>query len=68
MRAAALCSLKYETDEEIAARLGICRRTLARWKHRPEFAFAERVIGVYTFEESVRAIRARYREREGAGE
>ena len=25
------------TDETIAARLGISRRTLARWKHRPEY-------------------------------
>lgn len=30
VRAAVLCYLDNETDEEIAAELGVCRRTLAR--------------------------------------
>ena len=46
--AAVLCALDEENDEMIAARLGISRRTLARWKRRPEFvaardAFTERI-------------------------
>lgn len=36
-RAAALCFADEMNDEEIAAKLGICRRTLARWKHRSSF-------------------------------
>jgi len=39
-RAAALCFRDEETDEKIATRLGVCRRTLVRWKHRPEFVAA----------------------------
>jgi len=39
-RAAAWCAQDRETDVEIARRLGIGRRTLARWKHRPEFRAA----------------------------
>ena len=38
--AAALCFLDEEPDERIARRLGIARRTLARWKRRPEYAAA----------------------------
>ena len=38
--AAALCFLDEEPDERIAHRLGIARRTLARWKRRPEYAAA----------------------------
>ena len=46
--AAVLCALDAENDEAIAARLGISRRTLVRWKKRPEFVaardeFAERI-------------------------
>ena len=39
-RAAAWCARDRETDVEIARRLGIGRRTLARWKHRPELRAA----------------------------
>jgi len=39
-RAAALCFRDELPDVEIAAELGVCRRTLARWKHRPEFEAA----------------------------
>lgn len=39
-RAAALCFLDREPDEAIARRLGVARRTLARWKRRPEYAAA----------------------------
>ncbi|MDP9473921.1 MAG: phBC6A51 family helix-turn-helix protein [Chloroflexota bacterium] len=35
-----LCALDEETDEAIAAQLGISRRTLLRWKHRPDFVAA----------------------------
>jgi transcriptional regulator with XRE-family HTH domain len=38
--AAQLCLADELTDEEIARRLGISRRTLARWKQRPEFQAA----------------------------
>ena len=39
-QAAALCWEDWLHDEEIAARLGIARRTLARWKHRADFQAA----------------------------
>ncbi len=39
-RAAAWCAQDRETDVAIARRLGIGRRTLARWKQRPEFRAA----------------------------
>ena len=39
-RAAALCFWDVASDEQIAAQLGIVRRTLARWKRRPEFVAA----------------------------
>ena len=39
-RAAALCFQDTLTDEQIAGQLGIARRTLARWKKRPDFAAA----------------------------
>jgi hypothetical protein len=35
--AAALCWLKDRNEDEVTQALGITRRTLARWKHRPEF-------------------------------
>jgi transposase len=38
--AAKLCYVDELTDEAIARRLGISRRTLARWKQRPEFQAA----------------------------
>ena len=38
--AAALCYRDAEPDEAIARRLGVARRTLARWKRRPDFAAA----------------------------
>ena len=39
-RAAVLCWDDRQTDEKIARSLGVSRRTLARWKHRPEFVSA----------------------------
>ena len=39
-RAAALCFQDTRSDEQIARQLGIVRRTLARWKRRPEFVAA----------------------------
>ena len=39
-QAAALCFQDTLTDEQIAGQLGIVRRTLARWKKRPDFAAA----------------------------
>lgn len=62
VRAAVLCDLDDETDEEVAARLGVCRRTLARWKLRPEFCFAQHVIGEYAFQMSVREMVERIRQ------
>jgi hypothetical protein len=38
--AAYLCALDEEKDEEIAARLGMSRRSLARWKRRADFQAA----------------------------
>jgi len=59
VRAVVLCFIDDETDEAIAAELGVCRRTLARWKHLPEFAFAEQIIGELTFEQTARTMVAR---------
>ena len=39
-RAAALCFQDTLTDEQLAGQLAIARRTLARWKKRPDFAVA----------------------------
>ena len=39
-RAVALCVQDILTDEQIAGQVGIARRTLARWKKRPDFAVA----------------------------
>jgi hypothetical protein len=40
-RAAALCfGCDPRTDEKRAALLGVCRRTLSRWKLRPDFQAA----------------------------
>lgn len=41
--AARCCFRDAQTDEQIAAAFGVSRRTLARWKHHPEFqrAYAE---------------------------
>ena len=36
-RAATLCFEGKQNDEDVAAQLGVCRRTLARWKHRELF-------------------------------
>lgn len=47
------------TDERIAAALGISRRTLARWKTRPEVAFALDMAGLAR----VRDIARRYHPR-----
>ncbi len=41
--AAALLIEDTHTDEEIARALGVTRRTLARWKRRPDVALALRV-------------------------
>jgi hypothetical protein len=48
--AAVMCAIDDETDETIAARLGISRRTLVSWKKRPEFIaardeFTEQAVG-----------------------
>lgn len=49
-RAAALCSTRRLSQEVIAQRLGICRRTLARWRMRPEFAAATAALVEYLAE------------------
>src|SRR5215213_7638651 len=46
-RAAALCFQDTRTDAQIASQLGIVRRTLARWKKRPEFAAAIAALQVW---------------------
>jgi hypothetical protein len=46
-RAAALCVLDQQTDAQIAQQLGIGRRTLARWKQRPEFVAAMTALRVW---------------------
>ena len=46
-RAAALCFQDTDTDEQIACQLGIVRRTLARWKQRPEFMAAIAALQVW---------------------
>ena len=46
-RAAALCFQDARSDEQIACQLGIVRRTLARWKKRPEFAAAITALQVW---------------------
>ncbi len=43
-RAALLCWHDRYNDEKIARSLGISRRTLARWKHRPEFVAAREAV------------------------
>lgn len=45
--AAALCFRDAESDELIARRLGIARRTLARWKRRRDFAAATAALRAY---------------------
>ena len=45
--AAALCYLDEEPDERIARRLGVARRTLARWKRRPEYAAAWAALSAF---------------------
>lgn len=39
-QAARLCYQDDQNDAEIAAQLGVCRRTLARWKRRGDFRAA----------------------------
>ena len=46
-RAAALCFHDTVSDEQIARQLGIVRRTLARWKKRPDFAAALAALQVW---------------------
>ena len=60
-QAAFLCFLDAEPDERIARRLGVCRRTLARWKHRAEFVAALAALVCYYERERRRTIRGRYR-------
>ena len=48
--AAALCHTRRLSQEIIAQRLGICRRTLARWRMRPEFAAATVALTAYLAE------------------
>ena len=45
--AAALCFRDAEGDEAIARWLGVARRTLARWKRRPDFAAATAALRVW---------------------
>jgi hypothetical protein len=45
--AAFLCYFDAATDQTIADRLGISRRTLARWKRRPEFVAASVSAALY---------------------
>jgi hypothetical protein len=45
-RAAALWVVDQQTDAQIARELGIGRRTLARWKQRPEFVAAVTAVQV----------------------
>ena len=58
-RAAVLCYFDELTDEQIARELGICRRTLARWKLRPEF----RVAYGAAADVGTRLIEAQYQEK-----
>jgi hypothetical protein len=51
-KAAGLEALDHWTDEQIARQLGIARRTLARWKRRPEWA-AAKVAGDTVFQATV---------------
>ena len=55
-RAAALCFQDTLTDEQIAGQLGIARRTLARWKKRPDFAVA--LAALQAWQELVREVPA----------
>ena len=48
--AALLCVHDAEPDAAIARRLGVSRRTLARWKRRPEFAAARAAATIATYE------------------
>ena len=45
-RAAVHCFLDQQTEAQIAQQLGIGRRTLARWKQRPEFRRPDRAPGL----------------------
>lgn len=56
VRAAVLLYFDEQSDDHIAAELGVCRRTLARWKHRPDFVLAEQVIDELTTEQIVRSV------------
>ena len=47
-QAAALCFRDEASDAQIAQRLGITRRTLARWKHRADFAAAHAALAAWT--------------------
>ena len=55
-RAAALCFWDAVSDAAIAAQLGIVRRTLARWKRRPEFVAA--IAALVAWQEISREARA----------
>lgn len=52
--AAALLIEDTHTDEEIARALGVARRTLARWKRRPDVALAMEVHGLLQLRELCR--------------
>ena len=65
-RAAALCYANVGTDEQVARRLGISRRTLARWKKRPEFVAAATAVLEFHRRELERECRERLRQRLGA--
>ena len=62
-RAAALCYANAGTDEQVARRLGISRRTLARWKKRPEFVAASMAVLEFHRRELERECRGKLRER-----
>jgi hypothetical protein len=47
-QAAALCFRDEASDAQIAQRVGIARRTLARWKHRADFAAALAALAAWT--------------------
>ncbi|MDP9362881.1 MAG: helix-turn-helix domain-containing protein [Chloroflexota bacterium] len=59
-RAAALCFRNEERDEAIARRLGVSRRTLVRWKRRPEYAAAYHALLAFYDEELRRERTARW--------
>ena len=71
-RAAVLLAEDLQTDEQIAAEVGVTRRALAKWKNRPEFAARVqdhlsafraqvRAEGIAVLENRILALNARWR-------